>query len=63
MKIINIASARPNFMKVAPLLKEYKKHQGIEARLLYTGQHYDYGMLFAPVVCLYVVRSNTAQRI
>ncbi|PAU93160.1 UDP-N-acetylglucosamine 2-epimerase (non-hydrolyzing) [Aliifodinibius salipaludis] len=44
MKIINVASARPNFMKVAPLLEEYKKHQEIEAKLLHTGQHYDYEM-------------------
>ena len=44
MKILNIASARPNFMKVAPLLREYKNHQEIEAKLLHTGQHYDYEM-------------------
>lgn len=44
MKIINVASARPNFMKVAPLLEEYKSHQEIEAKLLHTGQHYDYEM-------------------
>ncbi len=44
MKIINVASARPNFMKVAPLLEEYKHHQEIDAQLLHTGQHYDYEM-------------------
>ena len=44
MKIINVASARPNFMKVAPLLEEYKSHPEIEAQLLHTGQHYDYEM-------------------
>lgn len=44
MKIINVASARPNFMKVAPLLEEYKHHANIEAQLLHTGQHYDYEM-------------------
>ncbi|MEL7834108.1 non-hydrolyzing UDP-N-acetylglucosamine 2-epimerase [Fodinibius sp. Rm-B-1B1-1] len=44
MKIINVASARPNFMKVAPLLEEYKNHQEVEAQLLHTGQHYDYEM-------------------
>ena len=44
MKVINVASARPNFMKVAPLLEEYKHHQGIDAQLLHTGQHYDYEM-------------------
>lgn len=44
MKIINVASARPNFMKVAPLLEEFKNHQEIDAQLLHTGQHYDYEM-------------------
>ncbi|SMO87527.1 non-hydrolyzing UDP-N-acetylglucosamine 2-epimerase [Fodinibius sediminis] len=44
MKIINVASARPNFMKVAPLLEEYNNHPEIEAQLLHTGQHYDYEM-------------------
>ena len=44
MKIINVASARPNFMKVAPILEEFKNHQEIEAQLLHTGQHYDYEM-------------------
>src|SRR5699024_5981838 len=34
----------PNFMKVAPLLEEYKHHESIEAQLLHTGQHYDYEM-------------------
>ncbi|MFH5831656.1 non-hydrolyzing UDP-N-acetylglucosamine 2-epimerase [Halalkalibaculum sp. DA384] len=44
MRIINVASARPNFMKVAPLLEEFKKHEEIDAQLLHTGQHYDYEM-------------------
>jgi UDP-N-acetylglucosamine 2-epimerase (non-hydrolysing) len=44
MKIINVASARPNFMKVAPLLEEYKNYQEIDAQLIHTGQHYDYEM-------------------
>ncbi len=44
MKIINVASARPNFMKVAPLLEAYKQYDDIEAQLLHTGQHYDYEM-------------------
>lgn len=44
MKIINVASARPNFMKIAPLMEEYKNHKEIDAKLLHTGQHYDYEM-------------------
>lgn len=42
--ILFVASARPNFMKVAPLLTECKKYKNIKARLLHTGQHYDYEM-------------------
>src|SRR6056297_3283788 len=44
MKIISVASARPNFMKVAPLLEEFAKHEEIDSKLLHTGQHYDYEM-------------------
>jgi len=38
-----VAGARPNFMKVAPLLREFEK-RGIPAKLIHTGQHYDKDM-------------------
>ncbi|UCE50222.1 MAG: UDP-N-acetylglucosamine 2-epimerase (non-hydrolyzing) [Phycisphaerales bacterium] len=41
MKILNIVGARPNFMKIAPLMWEYKRHSTIEPVLIHTGQHYD----------------------
>ena len=41
MKIINVVGARPNFMKIAPLMAEYRHHPEIEALLVHTGQHYD----------------------
>ena len=41
MKIINVVGARPNFMKIAPLMAEYQKHDNIEPLLVHTGQHYD----------------------
>ena len=41
MKIINVVGARPNFMKIAPIMAEYKKSNRIEALLVHTGQHYD----------------------
>ncbi len=41
MKIINIVGARPNFMKIAPILRAYQAHDHIEALLVHTGQHYD----------------------
>ncbi|MBI2658444.1 UDP-N-acetylglucosamine 2-epimerase (non-hydrolyzing) [Candidatus Woesearchaeota archaeon] len=40
MKIVSIAGTRPNFMKIAPLANEFKKHK-IEHILVHTGQHYD----------------------
>lgn len=38
-----IAGARPNFMKVAPIIEAIKQRQeeGISYRLIHTGQHYD----------------------
>jgi len=41
LKIMNVVGARPNFMKIAPLMAEFKKHPQIEAILIHTGQHYD----------------------
>jgi UDP-N-acetylglucosamine 2-epimerase (non-hydrolysing) len=44
MKICIIAGARPNFMKIAPIIREIKKHDSLEYILVHTGQHYDYEM-------------------
>jgi UDP-N-acetylglucosamine 2-epimerase (non-hydrolysing) len=44
MKIINVVGARPNFMKIAPLMAEYTKYNQIEPLLVHTGQHYDENM-------------------
>ena len=41
MKILNVVGARPNFMKIAPLMAEYGRHEDIHAILVHTGQHYD----------------------
>jgi UDP-N-acetylglucosamine 2-epimerase (non-hydrolysing) len=41
MKILNVVGARPNFMKIAPLMAEYSRHKSIQATLVHTGQHYD----------------------
>ncbi|GAB4342162.1 MAG: UDP-N-acetylglucosamine 2-epimerase (non-hydrolyzing) [Desulfobulbaceae bacterium] len=42
MKIINVVGARPNFMKIAPLIKEMDRFpERIEHLLVHTGQHYD----------------------
>jgi len=45
MKITIVAGARPNFMKIAPIIHAIKKKQqkgcDIDYRLVHTGQHYD----------------------
>ena len=41
MKIINVVGARPNFMKIAPIVKACKSSGVIESFLVHTGQHYD----------------------
>ena len=41
MKIINVAGARPNFMKIAPLMHEMRKRPELHPILVHTGQHYD----------------------
>jgi len=43
MKIVSIVGTRPNFMKIAPLVKEFKRHK-MENVLVHTGQHYDFQM-------------------
>jgi len=45
IKVIHIVGARPNFMKIAPLMEEMSKYpQDFDQLLLHTGQHYDEGM-------------------
>lgn len=44
MKIIIVAGARPNFMKIAPLMHQLLNHSSIKAVLVHTGQHYDVKM-------------------
>ncbi len=43
MKILNVVGARPNFMKMAPLVRRLSE-RGIEQKLVHTGQHYDDNM-------------------
>lgn len=45
LKVINVVGARPNFMKVAPIVAEMKRRESDFAPLVvHTGQHYDAGM-------------------
>ncbi len=45
MRLTIVAGARPNFMKIAPIIQEVEQRIGlgekIEYRLVHTGQHYD----------------------
>ncbi len=41
MRILHVVGARPNLMKIAPLMAELAHHGDIEQTLLHTGQHYD----------------------
>ena len=43
MRILNVVGARPNFMKMAPLVRALQE-RGIAQKLLHTGQHYDDNM-------------------
>ena len=45
IKVLNIAGARPNFMKVAPIYAEMKRRRAEFAPMIvHTGQHYDAAM-------------------
>lgn len=43
-KIILVAGARPNFVKIAPLWRAFSAIEGVEVTLVHTGQHYDDAM-------------------
>jgi len=44
LKVLLIAGARPNFMKIAPIYREALNHDEVKCRIVHTGQHYDYDM-------------------
>ncbi|MFA5153899.1 MAG: UDP-N-acetylglucosamine 2-epimerase (non-hydrolyzing), partial [Clostridia bacterium] len=44
LKIVIIAGARPNFIKIWPILNSIKKYPRIKYVLVNTGQHYDFEM-------------------
>jgi len=41
VNVLHVVGARPNFMKVAPVLNALKSHQHVAQTLVHTGQHYD----------------------
>jgi len=71
MKIINVVGARPNFMKMAPLIEAMRAYPGIRSVLVHTGQHYDTNMsklffedlaLPTPDICLEVGSGSHAEQ-
>jgi len=44
LRILHVVGARPNFMKVAPVIGALREHSGIQQVLVHTGQHYDVQM-------------------
>ena len=44
MHILHVVGARPNLMKVAPVMRALKHHSEIKQTLIHTGQHYDTNM-------------------
>lgn len=43
-RVVSVVGARPNFMKMAPILRELSKCRHFDSRLVHTGQHYDESM-------------------
>lgn len=44
VNVLHIVGARPNFMKVAPVLNALKSHRHVVQAVVHTGQHYDANM-------------------
>ena len=44
MHFLHVVGARPNFMKVAPVMRALATRPGIRQTLVHTGQHYDQNM-------------------
>jgi UDP-N-acetylglucosamine 2-epimerase (non-hydrolysing) len=42
--IVHVVGARPNYMKIAPVMEALRSEQGIRQILVNTGQHYDQAM-------------------
>jgi UDP-N-acetylglucosamine 2-epimerase (non-hydrolysing) len=40
-RIYLVAGARPNFMKIAPIVRALDAHGGLTYKIIHTGQHYD----------------------
>ena len=41
IKVLAVCGARPNFMKIAPIMRAFRQSGQFETMLVHTGQHYD----------------------
>ena len=41
ISVLHFAGARPNFIKIAPVLRAFSTRHGVQSTLVHTGQHYD----------------------
>ncbi|MFZ0815841.1 MAG: UDP-N-acetylglucosamine 2-epimerase (non-hydrolyzing) [Candidatus Sulfotelmatobacter sp.] len=41
IRLLSVVGARPNFMKIAPIIEELKQFPDVEHCLVHSGQHYD----------------------
>lgn len=71
MHFMLIAGARPNFMKIAPILRELDQLEEVKTTLVHTGQHYDKNLsdifftelqIRQPDVCLEVGSGSHAEQ-
>jgi len=44
LKIVTVVGARPQFIKIAPVIAAASRQPSVEQVLVHTGQHYDYAM-------------------
>lgn len=44
MHVLHVVGARPNFMKVAPVMAAFEYYGSVAQTLVHTGQHYDHNM-------------------
>jgi UDP-N-acetylglucosamine 2-epimerase (non-hydrolysing) len=72
LTILSVVGCRPNFIKIAPLMAEMKRHPGIRPYLVHTGQHYDAAMsevffrdldIPSPDICLEVGSASHAKQL